>query len=760
MTEKSEMPGKRNKEGDFFENIDYFMGIPGKSVEKIKAELGAIMNFLPVPTYAIDLEGRIILWNRGMEELTGTKAKEILGKGDHEYTLPFYGNRMPGLADLALQPDTEGLENHPLDIFWEDESTIVAENYWPNLAETGKHTRMTAAKLFDNEGNPIGAIELIRDITELKKTKEKLKNSELKYRTIVNQSFEMLFLHDIWGNIIEVNNAAVRQTGYTKEELLNMSVFDLDPEVKSRTDFDWKRIKEKDKPKTIETTHVRRNGSTYTAEVTLGKIIIDGTEYVLALARDITERKIYEKQLINQRQQVEALFKNSTDAIVQMDNQAKIIKVNKNFAELFGYYMDEVIGKDLNSVVFSNENLNEGIQKAILTNGVSMEREATRYKKNGEPVEVIIKGIPIIINDEVVGGYAIYYDITERKKAVEKIKYLSFHDSLTGLYNRAYLENEMKRLDVERQLPISIIMADLNGLKLVNDTYGHKMGDEMLTCAAGIISDSCRDEDILVRWGGDEFIVFLPQTDKEDARNICKRINNKCSNNYVKDVPISLALGTATKEKSDESLGEIMTRAEDDMYKQKLAESQSARSNVLNTLLKTLETKSYETEAHAQRMLMIAWRLGEELSLHESELNRLNLLITLHDIGKINIPEEVLTKKGPLTDEEWELMKKHPDIGYRIALSTDEFAHVAEEILSHHERWDGRGYPQGLKGEEIPFLARIAAITDAYEVMTNGRPYKEPMSKDEIISELRNCAGTQFDPYLVDVFVEILEREG
>jgi len=138
----------------------------------------------------------------------------------------------------------------------------------------------------------------------------------------------------------------------------------------------------------------------------------------------------------------------------------------------------------------------------------------------------------------------------------------------------------------------------------------------------------------------------------------------------------------------------------------------------------------------------------------------LNLLITLHDIGKINIPEEVLTKKGPLTDEEWELMKKHPDIGYRIALSTDEFAHVAEEILSHHERWDGRGYPQGLKGEEIPFLARIAAITDAYEVMTNGRPYKEPMSKDEIISELRNCAGTQFDPYLVDVFVEILEREG
>ena len=347
-----------------------------------------------------------------------------------------------------------------------------------------------------------------------------------------------------------------------------------------------------------------------------------------------------------------------------------------------------------------------------------------------------------------------------RYQAEERIRQLSFYDQLTGLYNRTYLEEEMKRLDTPRQLPLSIIMADLNGLKLVNDTYGHGTGDEMLAYAAYILRKNCREEDIIARWGGDEFIIFLPQTSQEETRTICKRISHDCSNAYVEDIPVSMALGSNTKNDAAENLlTDVLKQAEDNMYQHKLTESRSVRNAVLSSLIKTLGEKSYETEAHTRRMQEVALKIGEMIDLPDSELNRLGLLINLHDIGKINIPEEILIKRGPLTQREWEIVKRHPETGYRIARATEEFAHVAGDILAHHECWDGTGYPQGVKGEEIPLLARITAIADAFEVMTNGRPYKKPLSREEVVAELSRCSGAQFDPQLVETFLTVLEGQ-
>ena len=153
----------------------------------------------------------------------------------------------------------------------------------------------------------------------------------------------------------------------------------------------------------------------------------------------------------------------------------------------------------------------------------------------------------------------------------------------------------------------------------------------------------------------------------------------------------------------------------------------------------------------------MAFQIGEALNLSTAEMDRLALLVSLHDIGKISISQEILNKPGKLNEEEWEKIKKHPETGYHIALSTGEFAHIAEEILAHHERWDGKGYPNGLKGKEIPLLSRILAIIDAFDVMTNGRPYKSRMSEDEAIDELKRCSGTQFDPELVDIFMDLAE---
>lgn len=350
-------------------------------------------------------------------------------------------------------------------------------------------------------------------------------------------------------------------------------------------------------------------------------------------------------------------------------------------------------------------------------------------------------------------------DITERKKAEEELRHLSFHDQLTGLYNRHYLEAEIKRLDTARQLPIGVIMADLNCLKLTNDTYGHDTGDEMLIKAAFILKEVCRGEDIIARWGGDEFVLLLPQTSDEILADIGKRIKNLCSETVVRDIPLSIAFGVAIKNEPVESLIEVLRKAEDKMYRQKMIESKSTKNAILGTLLEVLAAKSFETKENTRKIQYLAFKIGEKYGLSDSELIRLNLLITLRDIGIINISEKLLKKNKPLSDDEWSILKKHPEIGYRVAIATEDFAHVAEDILSHHEWWNGRGYPRGLENSEIPLLARIAALVDAYEIMRNGRPYKPPVAEEEIIAEFKRCSGIQFDPELADILLAILAEE-
>lgn len=346
----------------------------------------------------------------------------------------------------------------------------------------------------------------------------------------------------------------------------------------------------------------------------------------------------------------------------------------------------------------------------------------------------------------------------KRIRSEEKIRYLSFHDSLTGLYNRAFFDEELKRLDTWRQLPLSLIMGDLNGLKLVNDVFGHHRGDELIVKVGHILRNTCRQEDIVIRWGGDEMAILLPQTDEATAEKICQRIRKACLDAIPEPIQPSIALGTATKTDVTQDVDECLKEAENRMYKNKLAESRAARSEIIASLKKNLGSKSYETEEHTQNLQKLAVKLATALNTEECPLDELLLLAAYHDIGMIAMPESIIQKRTVLNQEEREQIRRHPEIGYRLAQGTPELLPIAEAILSHQEWWNGTGYPQGLQGEDIPLLSRIIAVVDAYDVMTTGRPYKKALSPEEALKELTEQAGEQFDPDIVKAFCELIRE--
>jgi diguanylate cyclase (GGDEF)-like protein len=337
----------------------------------------------------------------------------------------------------------------------------------------------------------------------------------------------------------------------------------------------------------------------------------------------------------------------------------------------------------------------------------------------------------------------------------EKIQKLTYNDKLTGLYNRLYYDIAINEMFDKREYPISIIMGDINGLKLTNDAFGHKSGDDLLILAAEIIKSSCRKQDIAARLSGDEFSIIMPGADKSEAEKVCEKIRCISMNSSINQMCLSIALGHATTTSEIDTMGEILREAEDAMYRNKLNESRSIRSTIITTLQASLEQKTLETKEHAERISIVSMEIGKALGFSHDQMEELSIASSMHDIGKTGIPDAILSKPGSLTSEEWQIMRKHPEIGYHILLSSPTMSKIAEYILAHHERWDGNGYPQGLMHEDIPIISRIIAIADTYDVIMSDRPYRKAVSKEEALDEIIRCSGTQFDPSLVKVFVRL-----
>ena len=602
--------------------------------------------------------------------------------------------------------------------------------------------------------------EIFTNALERQRTTLQLQRSEEKYRNLVENINDVIFSLDAQGCITYISPVIEQVILYKPEEMIGhplsryVYLEDLAEFVKS-----LKRILD-GQADSQEIRILNREGSIRHVRIS-GRRLMNGDQPtgLTGMMGDITEQKWAEVLLRRAEEKYRSIFENAVEGIFQSTLDGRFIVANPACARILAYSSaEELIVEHSNPECryFASPERFREFQRQLEEHGVVREFEAEVFRKDGSMIWISANALAI--RDPM--GVLIFYegtieDITERKRAEEQIRYLSFHDKLTDLYNRVYFEEELKRLDTERQLPISIIMGDVNGLKLVNDAFGHSAGDKLLVRVAQILRDCCRREDVIARLGGDEFAIFLSRTTFKVTAGIIDRIKIACQNATQEPVQLSIALGAVTKDQPSQDIQEMLREAEERMYRSKLLESKSLRASIISSLRRTLFEKSHETEEHTTRLQQVALKIGRALGLSEGELNDLALLSTLHDIGKIAIPEGIIVKPGLLSTEEWDLIWKHPEIGYRIAGATPELAPIAEAILAHHEWWDGSGYPRSLKEQEIPLLSRIISIVDAFDVMTYGRPYKEPLNREQAFFELQRQAGTQFDPNIVDIFIKM-----
>jgi len=585
---------------------------------------------------------------------------------------------------------------------------------------------------------------------------EELNIQKAYLKQLLDNSDDGILILDNKDRIIEANEAFEKIFLYEKEDIIGSLINDIvaSSDMKDACEISNKVIRGLSSQ--TETKRKRKDSTLVDVKVIGFPVILETNQVgMFYIYKDISKEKVWKKELKIHRLYFKELFENSPDAICIISSEDRIIDVNIAFEKLFGFSREELLDSLLNERIVQTSLFEEASRiSEDAMKGIVIGFETKRMKKDKSIVDVSILAYPLILENLQIGGFGIYKDITERKEFDRRLKYISYHDQLTGLYNRRFFEEEIIRLDTIKGFPLTIVMADVNGLKLINDSFGHSKGDELLKEIAGILEKGCREQDVIARLGGDEFVIIMPKTDSNQAEQICHGINTIALKESIDLIDISISIGWETMSSGEEKIQEVIKKAEEHMYKKKLFESPSMRGKTINTIMSTLHEKNKREEQHSHRVSYLCQSIGKAIGLSEEEIKELKTVGLLHDIGKIAIDESVLNKPGKLTEDEWNLIKSHPEVGYRILSTVNHMSEMAEFVLAHHERWDGKGYPKGLEKEQIPLQSRIIAIADAYDAMTSERSYRSALSEETAIEELMKNSGSQFDPELVITFIE------
>jgi len=384
------------------------------------------------------------------------------------------------------------------------------------------------------------------------------------------------------------------------------------------------------------------------------------------------------------------------------------------------------------SLVAKHKNLDTGLEMYI-----EHSIEIADYHKDGSV--------------KLIGG--VLLDVTENMIYQQRIKYLADYDTLTDVKNRNYFE---KFIQMDLKDIYTIFVFDVDGLKLINDVFGHFQGDFIISKVASLLKLAFTENEFICRIGGDEFAVLIDGVDDRNIQEIIERFEQYIIEfNETSSIEMNISLGFATVENEDRTFDKAFVLAENHMYRRKLNNRSSRKSKVLESILETLNAKTEETREHSERLGVLGVKTMQGLGMvRRAEVEDIQLLARVHDIGKITIDDNILKKNSKLTAIEYELVKKHCEAGYKIIRNITDSDDVCNGVLLHHERWDGTGYPQGLKGEEIPMFARVISIVDSFDAMTHDRIYRRKISAQKAIDEIIRCAGTQFDPNVVEAFLK------
>ncbi len=678
--------------------------------------------------------------------------------------------------DLVLPEDRESVRNNSIKML------------------KGKRTRPYEYRAMQKDGSPRWIMETVTsiqylgkaatlgnfmDINERKLTEEALRESQQHFWDLFENANDIIYIHDLNGKFLSVNKRSLELTGYSREEAANKNFTDVVAE-------EYFTLASKTIPRNIfkginlsyELDMVTKEGRRIPLELRPRLLYKNGRPYaVQGIARDITERKHMENQLRATNQRLQDIIEFLPDATFVIDQDRKVIAWNRAIEEMTGMHKKDIIGQGdyAYSIPFygfrrpmlidlvDNLEAQPGHYEEIRQEGATLYGEIfTPVVYGGQGAYIWVKASPLFDADgNIVGAIESIRDISERKIFEEQLRYLSLHDALTGLYNRTYFEEEIRRLENGRFIPCGLIVCDVDGLKLVNDTLGHDAGDNLLKAVARVIESCFRADDVVARVGGDEFAVLMSRSEESIIEKAISRIHKsvKAYNDKKPEIPLSLSAGFAFRSEPSMTMNDVYQAADNNMYREKLHRRQSARSAIVQTLKNALHARDFITEGHADRMQDMVASLGLAVGIPNHRIGDLRLLAEFHDIGKVGIPDSILFKPGPLSKTELCEMQRHSEIGHRIALSAPDLAPIADWILKHHEWWNGNGYPLGLKEREIPLECRILSIADAFDAMTSDRPYRKAIALEQALEELKKYAGIQFDPLLVNAFVNIVDKE-
>jgi diguanylate cyclase (GGDEF)-like protein/putative nucleotidyltransferase with HDIG domain/PAS domain S-box-containing protein len=453
------------------------------------------------------------------------------------------------------------------------------------------------------------------------------------------------------------------------------------------------------------------------------------------------------------------LVRKSETFLTQIINGVNIAIITTDIGDQISYCNDvarKLFGQSLVDKRFTSE-----IKPKLTPYEISfastllMKRTLVSYQHNErESILIIDKSDMTDEVGKIIGHVIVLEDVTHILNTEQELEYISEHDLLTRLNNRMTFEKQLRRFDVEQNYPLSIAMLDINGLRLINESFGHKVGDQLIISLAQVLKSIDKEGIEIARIGGDEFAMLLPKTSYKEADDLVSSVQDKSQTIVIKGIELSFSAGIATKIDKKQSIDDVYKLMENNLLKAKKFENNSLQSKTIDLIMLTLYEKNKREMRHSERVGNLSERLAKELGLPNNDIKRIRLAALMHDIGKIAIEEQILNKESNLTESEWQRVKQHAEIGYRLLNSNSDFEDIAQYVLEHHEHYDGLGYPKGLKGKEIKKEARIISIADAFDAMTGFRTYKKSLSIDQAVDQLLINKGKQFDPDFVDVFIE------